>query len=125
MDNARVEEYRDDEPVPLIRLRIVRDAASDVGIRYALEAAQVRERAFVHGTGGKIRGCVWTGPGYGFGGVLDAVDGFHARDVAGAHVDEDVDGGAQHRVYLRVDGDGGAGEYGCGRLSVRALKSGG
>lgn len=50
------------------------------------------------------------GAGPGDGGVETLVGAAHAGDVAGAHVDLDVGGRANHGIKLRVDFDGRAGE---------------
>jgi hypothetical protein len=44
--------------------------------------------------------------------VRHAADVVHAGGVAGAHVDEDPGGGAEHGVYLRFDLNWGLGENG-------------
>ena len=108
--DARVQEDGHDEAEPLVGRGLVVEAAARVRIRHAGEAAELGERAFGRGRDG---GGVGTGEAKRCGGegvVLDAGGVAHAGDVAGAHVDEDVGGWADHGVELRVDLDGGVGE---------------
>ena len=104
-----MEEHGNDKSKPLVWLWEIGDGASYVGVGDGLEAAEVGELTVVHGTV-EVEGCgIWTRPLYWLRCVLNARNGFHARDKTGAHVDEDVDGWAKHGVDLGMDFDGGRG----------------
>ena len=96
-----MQEHGDDEAVPLVGQVLVIVGAS----AEAAEVVQVAGIALVvYVEGGRV------GAGPGYAGVQTLVGAAHAGDIAGAHVDLDIRGGADHGVELRVDLDGRTGE---------------
>jgi len=112
MDKPRMHEDRRDEAPPLVRLEIwlgrtVLPLERRVLLWHTAHAAELRDVA-----GGGCGCGVWTRPE---GDVV--VEHFlhvvHAGLEAGAHVDEDVGGGADHDVEVWLGLDGGACQDAC------------
>lgn len=116
MDNARVEEDRKDKSEPLIWLRAILVQRHYcprinriIACRHA-KAAEIIQLAVVGSRGG-----VWAWPRDSSTrcSVLYPIDRVHARHIAGAHVDEDIWGWADHRIERGVDFDGRTCQLGC------------
>lgn len=99
VDYACVQEDGRYEAEPLVWLGLV-VAAVFAGDVQAAETAEFGEGAGWTVAGGG--GSAGAGPGDGF---VHGGHAAHAGLVAGAHVDEDVGGGADHGVELRLDLD--------------------
>jgi len=107
MYNPGVQENGHDEAPPLVGLvgpvAKIRDALL---VGHAAVSAELGERARERGG---VEGCgVWAGPGC-YLVFDDGADVVHAGGEAGAHVDKDVGGGADHDVEVWLGLNGCAG----------------
>jgi hypothetical protein len=114
MNNPRMEEHRDNKSKPLVWLGGLVDGGAGVVEWFrerVLEAGKAAELSESAESLAVVCG-VRTAPLDDLGAVLDSNDIVHARNVAGAHVNEDPGRGTDHGVEGGVDFDGRFGEDG-------------